>query len=737
MTWQFLVFLVVAVTLVGQSSAVVIGDSLRERCCGGTYLYIKPYEKPIFEQINLFLFASELASRLNLTHIASNIVINHDAALHQHRGCGHIRIAKHDQESLRNTSSSGCLMELPFEDVFTLPELQQSLYPQRCLLSVQQAETLCELKLRKLSHRDIYRAQRNLMNNFTWHNTKALHDLRGNIQRLPQGLLYLSGNNVLDHPGDRETAGIDTIYLPHENFVDYRKNRYRLIKGLSPGGLLQSYLDDIFKQPAMTAGYDAIKLPVQPPLFSLSPPNSLNTSELERVVRYVQMYSPAGKRPLYVATSMLNDSLQVWKDAGYRTILFSDLKIFPVTIPDLIELLEVFICARASMFYGYDNSLFATHLYEYRYINTAKEVYSTAIFPSHDLTKPMVDCCRGGVGYDYIVNANRGLIRLQKSFNIVMWGVLTDGPTGGAAHFFLALSRAFTRMGHKTFSISRKGKGKEVISGEVVADLHILNQFQYPTSALEIIKKYPGARVVVRTDGPFYLHRNDIKQDYKLFNIIKQYGEVVVYQSQWSLDKTIEMKLDKDVQHLKHAIIGNGAEPSFFYPKTSYSQEIQSNPNYRLKVCSSVYSDSIRKNFQLVYELTKFQQSHNFELLMAGNVPTNYTSLMNATLMDEYELGHFLRRCDVFLTASWYECFSNAEVQALSCGLPVVALNESSHSHVVQKGGTVFGSFDQRFEVSLALEAISEVRKNYLNYVKNIPVYDINGLAEAYIALMK
>jgi hypothetical protein len=33
--------------------------------------------------------------------------------------------------------------------------------------------------------------------------------------------------------------------------------------------------------------------------------------------------------------------------------------------------------------------------------------------------------------------------------NICFWGYLTSGPWGGGAHFLLALSRSFERLGHQ------------------------------------------------------------------------------------------------------------------------------------------------------------------------------------------------------------------------------------------------------------------------------------------------
>eukprot|EP01031_Cornospumella_fuschlensis_P013526 gene13526-16539_t len=95
--------------------------------------------------------------------------------------------------------------------------------------------------------------------------------------------------------------------------------------------------------------------------------------------------------------------------------------------------------------------------------------------------------------------------------------------------------------------------------------------------------------------------------------------------------------------HIKQVIIGNAAEPAYFYPSFKHRhQDIFSNPDYRMKICSSVFSDNMRKNFALVALLAQYQHSHNFELRLAGRVPSNYSHLLNGTLMDEFHLGQFL-----------------------------------------------------------------------------------------------
>ena len=124
----------------------------------------------------------------------------------------------------------------------------------------------------------------------------------------------------------------------------------------------------------------------------------------------------------------------------------------------------------------------------------------------------------------------------------------------------------------------------------------------------------------------------------------------------------------------------------------------KTNPNGRFRVGISVWSTAKRKNFDTIQKLVPLLDPDLFELVLVARVPDDFNKTLfkerNLTLfspMNQRELGFFLRnRIDVFAPPSWYECFSNSEVQALSSGLPVIALNDSSHVEVVGEGGVFF-----------------------------------------------
>jgi glycosyltransferase involved in cell wall biosynthesis len=149
----------------------------------------------------------------------------------------------------------------------------------------------------------------------------------------------------------------------------------------------------------------------------------------------------------------------------------------------------------------------------------------------------------------------------------------------------------------------------------------------------------------------------------------------------------------------------------------------------RIRVCTAVWSDGPRKNWSLLQFLDRELDHLRYELILVGRTPAN-TTLLHTTVispMRQRPLGDLLRRMHVFLAPSYNECFSNAEVQALACGLPVLALRNSSHVEVVQKGGRFFSGQDD------VLSELSALVANYAHYAQQIKVNDIDDVALQYL----
>jgi glycosyltransferase involved in cell wall biosynthesis len=93
-------------------------------------------------------------------------------------------------------------------------------------------------------------------------------------------------------------------------------------------------------------------------------------------------------------------------------------------------------------------------------------------------------------------------------------------------------------------------------------------------------------------------------------------------------------------------------------------------------------------------------------------------------------LADILRRHDIFITASRHESCSNALTEALSCGLPAVAIDSGANREIVGDGGFMF---EHREELPALLERLVaeyDVRQ------RRIQVPSIADVGDAYLKVM-
>jgi glycosyltransferase involved in cell wall biosynthesis len=153
----------------------------------------------------------------------------------------------------------------------------------------------------------------------------------------------------------------------------------------------------------------------------------------------------------------------------------------------------------------------------------------------------------------------------------------------------------------------------------------------------------------------------------------------------------------------------------------------------RVRLCVSVWSDGPRKNWPLLAALDASLDHSKYALTLVGRLPEGF-ALSNRTRhippLPQAALGALLRTMDIFIAPSYNECFSNAESQALGCGLPVLALDDSSHREVVARGGRFFAATGG---VDAALRELAALVAGYPHYVTLAAPNDIDDVALQYL----
>ena len=145
-------------------------------------------------------------------------------------------------------------------------------------------------------------------------------------------------------------------------------------------------------------------------------------------------------------------------------------------------------------------------------------------------------------------------------------------------------------------------------------------------------------------------------------------------------------------------------------------------------------------NFTLIQKLSPMLNANHFEFVLIGKVPGEFHRVFFTkgpfklmAPMNQKHLGSFFRdHIDAYFVPS-FESWGNSEVQALSSGLPLIALRDSSHSELVGQGGVFFGSEADCWNATDALRALYHLRSNYDHYVSRVTAPKIQAVAAQYL----
>ncbi|KLN58948.1 hypothetical protein WH96_20195 [Kiloniella spongiae] len=292
---------------------------------------------------------------------------------------------------------------------------------------------------------------------------------------------------------------------------------------------------------------------------------------------------------------------------------------------------------------------------------------------------------------------------------------LIDGPYGGGNQFAKALRLCFLRNNHYADNID---------------DATILLFNGYPFRDLESFSRAckwkqqkPESRLIItRLDGPIARGRHNPQADSFdciLYEFSDMVSDGIVIQSHWSYE---QMSLHPLAPKCPSVVIGNAPNPNIFYPPQK-----SISCNGKIKVISSSWSANPHKGFDTYLWLDKNIDFGKFEFSIVAPTNYKYDNIRVLAPVNQEALASLLRESDAYITASRIESCSNAALEALHCGLPVIAPNDSSHPEFMPSGELLFNAKE---DIPKILESLSD---NLEKYKKDIVVASIDDIARQYI----
>ncbi|MCD4744091.1 MAG: glycosyltransferase [Desulfobacteraceae bacterium] len=302
---------------------------------------------------------------------------------------------------------------------------------------------------------------------------------------------------------------------------------------------------------------------------------------------------------------------------------------------------------------------------------------------------------------------NRKIITILHKFHKPPWG--------GGNQFLLALKKGINNKGKKVNNKLTKN-----------SKLCIFNSFLFDMNTLKSNRKdYSNTLMVHRVDGPTLLVRGKDKEiDDEIFEINNMVADITVFQSFWSYQKTIEL----GYKPINPIIIPNTVDYSIFNKngKNEFSNK------KKIRLISTSWSNNQRKGFDIYKWLDNNLDSNRFEYTFVGNIPTDleFKNIIHIPPVPSKELATILKTNDVFITASSNDPCSNAVIEALSCGLPVLYFNGGGHQEIIGYGGLGFNTKEE------ILKQLDYLLNNYELFQKLIYCPSLNEITDKYLSLL-
>jgi len=282
-----------------------------------------------------------------------------------------------------------------------------------------------------------------------------------------------------------------------------------------------------------------------------------------------------------------------------------------------------------------------------------------------------------------------------------------DGPAGGGNQFLKAL-----RDSWKTSGIYEEVPEK--------ADVILFNSHHELKKVFWLKKKFPEKVFVHRIDGPIQLYRGKDKLiDNLIFKINKLLADGTVFQSSWSRKEN--RKLRQDFSKYE-AVIYNAPNQDIF----NKISKKEFNASKKIKLAAVSWSNNPKKGLDVYNYIDKHLDFKKYEMVFIGNSPGGFKNIKIIKPVASKELAYILKQNDIYITPSQKDPCSNSLIEALSCGLPGVALNDGGHPELIKKGGELFeGTGD-------VISKIEKVANNYFFYQNNLPKFSMEKVSAQY-----
>ncbi len=295
---------------------------------------------------------------------------------------------------------------------------------------------------------------------------------------------------------------------------------------------------------------------------------------------------------------------------------------------------------------------------------------------------------------------------MPNPFKIHILEEFKEGPWGGGNQFLKNLRQEWQANGH-------------YVNDPSPADAILFNSYQNLLAVTELKRKHPEKIFIHRLGPIFHYHRGENwkRIDRLTLKVAQKIADLVIFHSNWSYQESVKLGFDTP----NYTIIGNAVDPVIFN-----NLERKPGPDQKIRLITASWSANPNKGSAFLAYLDQHLDFSRYLMTFVGNAANQFKNIRTLSPLDSSGLAKELKEHDIFIAPFKHEAASNAILEALACGLPVVALDSGSNGEEIRRGGELFQDQEE------LLAKIDLVAKNYYTYQSQIEIAGIEAVAQQY-----
>jgi glycosyltransferase involved in cell wall biosynthesis len=275
---------------------------------------------------------------------------------------------------------------------------------------------------------------------------------------------------------------------------------------------------------------------------------------------------------------------------------------------------------------------------------------------------------------------------------ICIWFKVTDGPWGGGNQFLRALSKYLVRNGHEVIEhpdstahvvlLNSHNRGPNLLLNfNQIAQLRSMGKITWwgklVPKLLWLTFHRKGQPILHRLDGVAELIRGYHTKADDLQISVNSLCDYTIFQSVYSQVSFANYGINPS--NVK--VVYNGVDGEIFFPP-----ETKKGIGQTIHLIAVSWSPNLRKGFTSLAAISCLPK---VELKFIGQWPKEVNP-QNTILLGKKtssEIAEILRQSDVFIHAAENEPCSNAILEALACGLPIIYRDSGGNSELAKEYG--------------------------------------------------